>query len=80
MTDLWTGQNLPPVSHTPTNPMIAYFGRGPDGTRCKTCVHCRYPDGYGRRYYKCDLRRLTHGAATDHRVRWPACGRYEEKK
>jgi hypothetical protein len=62
------------------NPCIALYGRGQDGATCKNCAHLRYPLNYAKRHWKCDLRTSTHGAATDHRVGWPACGRYEERK
>jgi hypothetical protein len=61
------------------NPCIALNGTGPDGAICRTCVHCRYPKMRRTRYWKCDLRTLTHGRGTDHKVGWPACGRYEER-
>jgi hypothetical protein len=61
-----------------TNPMLGHCGLGPDGAKCATCVHLARII-YARTYYKCELRRNTHGPATDHRVRWPACGRYEEE-
>ena len=62
------------------NPCIALYGAGATGKKCKTCVHCRYPLMYAAKHWKCDLRKLSHGTATDHRVSWPACGRYEERK
>ena len=66
-------------SGTPkTNPCLVAFGPGPAGRQCAECTHFSRVGGVGGRYYKCDLRRGTSGAATDHRVRWPACGRFEE--
>ena len=61
------------------NPMVKVHGPGPEGARCKTCIHLlRYRQG---RYMKCELRGdLTHGAATDQRARWSACGKYENYK
>jgi hypothetical protein len=35
-------------------------------------------DFHGRRYYKCDVYGLSHGGATDWRIRWTACGRFSE--
>lgn len=70
----------PDPQSTPINPCLALYGNGPDGAICRYCVHCRYRAQSNRvRYWKCDLRKLTHGAATDHRVGWPACGRYEKR-
>ena len=61
------------------NPCIALYGTGPDGAICRDCMHCRYPPMRRTRYWKCDLRTLTHGHATDHQVGWPACARYEKR-
>jgi hypothetical protein len=59
----------------PENPCLQVFGPGPEGAKCKTCVHLRYHET-ARRYYKCDQRAITRGAATDHKVNWPACGKF----
>jgi hypothetical protein len=59
------------------NPMLAVAGPGPAGERCERCRHLYQVGGTAGRYYKCDLRRVSASAATDHRVRWPACGRFE---
>jgi len=59
------------------NPCLAVYGAGPEGAKCGTCVHL-VKAYYSKVYYKCDLRELSHSATTDHRVRWPACGKYEE--
>lgn len=58
---------------TPTrNPMTAVYGIR-KGETCSSCEHLiRH-----RRWFKCQLRRNTHGAATDHRMNWPACGKFE---
>lgn len=58
------------------NPMVRAHGPGPDGAICGDCRHL-YAKRYSRTYHKCELRGDTNGPATDHRVRWPACGRYE---
>jgi hypothetical protein len=69
-----------PASPNP-NPCIALYGAGPLNTQCRRCVHLRYPlERGGMRHWKCDLRILSHGSATDHHVRWPACARYEERE
>jgi len=59
------------------NPCVYWYGKGPEGTKCKTCKKLVYKDR-GKRYYKCLERTITNGAASDHRVRWNACGKYEE--
>lgn len=56
------------------------WGPGPEGETCKTCRHLtvnRNPTV--KTYYKCRLGAITGGPATDVRLRWPACGRWEEK-
>lgn len=67
-------------SGAPTsNPCLIAFGPGPDGKRCGSCSHLFAQGGVAGTYYKCDLRKNTGGPATDHRYRWPACARYEER-
>ena len=61
-----------------TNPLLA-LGPGPEGAMCGTCGHLYRVGGVAGRYYKCDLRKSTGSASTDHRVRWPACVRYVER-
>ncbi len=62
------------------NPCILQFGEGVTGQTCQGCVHLRFSAQYRNRYWKCDLRPLTHGKATDHRINWPACSRYEKRE
>lgn len=40
-------------------------------------LSARQIDHHRRTYWKCDRVPLTHGAATDIRVSWPACTRFE---
>jgi hypothetical protein len=58
------------------NPLLALYGPGPEGAICRDCVHLERHQ-YGTTFYKCDLRRNTSSPTTDHRVRWPACGKFE---
>jgi hypothetical protein len=59
------------------NPMLLAFGPGPENA---TCGHCKHMEGYQQAatWYKCALRKNTGGRKTDHKVRWPACGKFEE--
>jgi hypothetical protein len=59
------------------NPMLVY-GSGPDGKRCGDCEHL-FVRRYAKNYYKCELREDSASPRTDHRVRWPACARFEER-
>ena len=61
------------------NPCVKVFGYGPEGAICKTCVYLYYHQ-FTKRYYKCKLRPSTHGPATDHRVGYRACRKYERKE
>lgn len=77
------GQPLPKVTKgrhgatkEGTNPMLAY-GKGPEGRTCKTCAHIRV-NRFGKNYYKCAKRGMSASAATDHRLKWPACAYYQE--
>ena len=66
------------VSNKKANPLIRSFGKGPEGERCKNCKHLYYKS-YSKVYYKCDLRPDTNGPGTDHKVNWPACGKFEKE-
>lgn len=61
------------------NPCVNVYGRGPLEKMCRTCSHIKIRT-FRRNYYKCDLRRDTRGPGTDHRLFWPSCSKYEEKK
>lgn len=56
------------------------WGPGPEGERCGTC---RFKLSTGlrntRRYFKCELTKNTWGPATDIRLKWPACAKWEAK-
>ncbi len=60
------------------NKMRLAYGPGPRGKRCKECVWL-VGWRYANVYYKCRLRGMTHGPATDHRVNWKACGKFEQR-
>jgi hypothetical protein len=62
------------------NPCVARFGVGPDGATCKGCAHLYRMHWHDYKYPKCDLRKLTHGPGSDHRVNWLACGKYEARE
>lgn len=70
--------DMPESKPTPANPCIALFGPGPDGACCRDCSHMRGVH-MSKTYWKCDLRRNTHGSATDHRRSWPACARFHQQ-
>jgi hypothetical protein len=65
----------PPVPRE-RNPMRARVGPGPDGVTCKKCVHLARYHYHDYHYIKCELRGVTNGAGTDHRVSHPACALY----
>lgn len=60
------------------NPCLQPFGKGPAGETCRHCAHLS-ANHCSKTYYKCLLRGVTSGPATDHRVTWPACGKFERK-
>jgi hypothetical protein len=71
------GTRDPLVNTHPTgNPCVAVFGPGPAGATCAGCGHLHELQ-YSRLVFKCDRRPITGGAGTDHRLRWPACAKYE---
>jgi hypothetical protein len=65
------------VIDTRPNPMVRAFGEGPEGVKCKNCIHLYAKVYHPNRYYKCDFRKDTNGAGTDHRVNWQSCRKYE---
>ncbi len=72
------GRPLEDLKQGPQNPCVKMYGPGPAGMQCKTCSHFRSIK-FANIYWKCDLRQNTHGAKTDHRKTWPACGKYQER-
>lgn len=83
MTQLTFGIDKMPVD-VPTNgkaknlnPCIDVYGPGPEGKTCGSCT-LLYGKRFAKTYYKCKLRKNTGGPATDHRVRWPACAKWEQ--
>lgn len=57
------------------NPMVRKFGIDPEGRKCKGCDFLTV-NACSKRYYKCRLRGVTSGPATDHRINWPACAKW----
>lgn len=51
--------------------------RQPPGETCGSCVHKRKTPMTAGTYYKCDLGGMSRGPATDIRVRWPACEKWQ---
>lgn len=47
-----------------------------NGKTCGDCEHHVVAGGHAKRYHKCEFND-TNGPATDIRVSWPACIRYE---
>lgn len=60
-----------------SNPLVVVYGPGPDQATCGDCRHLFRQGGTAGTYYKCELRRVSSGPATDHRVGWQACGKFE---
>lgn len=58
--------------------MRARFGKR-DDRKCGNCTHF-YIHGRAGRYFKCDLNRCSGGPGTDWKFKWPACGKFEERK
>lgn len=62
------------------NPCVRLYGFSKDRKKtCRECVHL-YGVGKSRTYYKCSFRKFTHGPGSDHRVRWPACGKFSTER
>lgn len=71
----WSGNPIP-VSD---NPCVRLYG-AMEGKKCKDCKHLIRDYYHGTTYIKCELRKMTRGAASDHRVRWDACKRFEQEE
>lgn len=58
------------------NPMIKAYGIT-EGEKCKNCAHLVYKS-YSKVYYKCKLRNNVDKCSpvSDHKVNWPACGKF----
>src|SRR6266568_7707377 len=80
----WSGEKWQCLNCANPNPCVTKFGPGPQGAVCKDCIHLH---GFKQSatWYKCDLRKWkakssgTIYSGKDHRVNWPACGRYEKE-
>jgi len=67
------------------NPMVRVWGFHDDqlaggergDTTCESCRHCLRKELGGYKGYRCSFRRDTKSPATDHRLSWPACTKYE---
>ena len=58
------------------NPMPVVYGPGPADKRCRDCAHLLVFE-QSKRWFKCELRRVSGSTVTDHRALWPTCGRFE---
>lgn len=58
---------------------VEMFGLGPTGKTCKTCKH-RFGNTRNKTWYKCEKWHISSSIATDIRLKWPACGKYEMEK
>ena len=69
----------PATNQNPCIRMYGFYEKNPKTeVKCKTCTNLLAVK-LANTYYKCGLRKITGGPATDHRVRWQACGKYEPR-
>jgi len=54
-------------------------GTGPEGETCGSCGN-RVTNQHQRKYYKCGLTKWTNGAATDIRLKSPACSFWRQQE
>lgn len=52
--------------------------REPSGEKCGSCKHL-FAHKWSKTYHKCGIGPVSHGPATDVRVRWPACVKWEAR-
>ena len=60
------------------NPLIPLYGEK-EGEKCKNCEHLIRRQRAGR-WYKCLFRKVGGSPTTDHRVNWPACGKFVKRE
>ncbi len=75
----WNNEPLKIGLQVDGNPCVAEYGTGPPDRRCGDCSHL-VGIAMAKTYYKCDQRQNTHSAKTDHKRKWPACARFEERR
>ncbi len=63
----------------PIKVMHKTYGSGPKTETCRACLHLTFHEGHTHRFYKCSKAKISHGPATDWRVAWPACGKFQKK-
>jgi hypothetical protein len=59
--------------------MWKMYGRN-DGNFCQSCVHLLHKGSKRKSYLKCDKTIITHGAGSDWRAGFPACGTYQGRE
>jgi hypothetical protein len=79
----WFGQPIQmeqpaPAAPTSPNPCVTLYGSDPQERQCKECAQLA-AIAVGRTIYKCRLRKNTRSPRTDHRLRWPACAKFEQR-
>ncbi len=60
-----------------------HVGNGPEGQVCKHCTYLERQDFSSAVVYKCSiwmmLTRMKSSAASDWRLKWPACAKFEKR-
>ncbi len=84
----WNGQPIAvpgPLGPPSVNPCVTQFGIGPQGKRCKECVHLHRHQQEAV-WFKCEFRAWKAKASgtvypgKDHRANWPACAKFEAEE
>lgn len=75
----WLESQKEKLKDTEKNPCVKLYGAGPEAETCKHCTYLTLQRYTAKNYYKCKLRTITRGPATDHRVNWKACAKFQEK-
>jgi hypothetical protein len=63
--------------HGNKNPMVRKYGLGPKGKKCLDCEYGFFNSGNTKKFYKCKLRGVSNGQATDHSSRFQACSKFK---
>lgn len=62
------------------NPLVSLYGLHRDNKKCSDCAYLLRKSSGARTYSKCERRGVTNGKATDHSMRFEACGLFKSSE
>lgn len=76
--EAWAERMKTDPRHGNKNPLVRRYGLGPAGKKCLACDFGFFQSGGSRKFYKCRLRGVSNGQATDHSSRFDACAKFKQ--